>query len=113
MKNLFISLLFIAPFSIITQGQEHKPQLLHEPAKWEFERFALPPSFAPGIIYTGAEELRFAPGMFNKDSANYFTYVFVAELNNVTAVSRADISDYLEKYYKGLCSATAKDRKLT
>ena len=37
-----------------------------QPANWEFERFSLPPGFAPGITYKGAEELRFAPGMFKK-----------------------------------------------
>ena len=83
-----------------------------QPASWEFERFSLPPGFAPGITYKGAEELRFAPGMFNKDSANYFTYVFVAQLDDVSAISQTDIRDYLLKYYKGLCFATAKDRKL-
>jgi len=111
MKNLFVSLTYIA-FLSIAQAQEHKPQLLKEPANWEFERFTLPPEFAPGISYKGAEELRFAPGMFNKDSAAYFTYAFVAQLDNVTAISQADIRDYLLKYYKGLCSLTARDRKL-
>ena len=112
MKFLLPSLIFIACLSTGAQAQEAKPQLLHEPAAWVFERFVLPPGFAPGISYKGAEELRFAPGMFKKDSATYFTYAFVAQLDNVMSVSQADISDYLLKYYKGLCSITAKDRKL-
>jgi hypothetical protein len=112
MKNLFAPLIFIS-VSIAAPAQDNKPQLLNEPASWEFERFALPPAFAPGIPYKGAEELRFSPGMFNKDSVNYFTYVFVAELDNTTSISQTDIRDYLLKYYKGLCSATANDRKLT
>ncbi len=99
-------------FLIVADGQEHKAQLLKEPASWEFERFSLPPQFAPGISYKGFEELRFAPGMFNKDSATYFTYAFVAELENIATVSQVDIRSYLQKYYKGLCSATAHDRKL-
>jgi hypothetical protein len=28
---------------------------------WQFERFVLPPEFAPDIPYNGAEELRFHP----------------------------------------------------
>ena len=112
MKN--ISAFFILIVSLSTAyAQEQKPELLKQPADWEFERFSLPPGFAPGITYSGAEELRFAPGMFHKDSANYFTYVFVAQLDNVSAISQTDIRDYLLKYYKGLCSVTAKDRKLT
>ena len=112
MKNLFASLIFIFSLTTCAQAQDAKPQLLFEPAGWEFERFTLPPQFAPAIPYKGAEELRFSPGMFNKDSAAYFTYVFVAQLDDVTAISQNDINDYLLKYFKGLCAATARDRKL-
>src|SRR5688572_28219042 len=111
MKKLFV--LFIIMVSVsMGQAQEHKPELLKQPVNWEFERFSLPPVFAPGITYKGAEELRFAPGMFNKDSANYFSYAFVVQLDNVPTISQAEIRDYLLKYYKGLCHVTANDRKL-
>ncbi len=112
MKSLLTFFSFIVSLSIAAQAQEHKPELLKEPAHWEFERFSLPPVFAPAISYKGAEELRFAPGMFNKDSAAYFTYAFVVQLDNVTAISQTDIRDYILNYYKGLCYITAKDRKL-
>ncbi len=111
MKNLFAFLISIS-LSIAVLSQEHKPELLKEPAGWAFERFELPPSFAPGIPYHGFEELRFAPGMFNKDTVTYFAYAFIAQLDIVIAISQNDISDYLLKYYKGLCSSVAKDRKL-
>jgi hypothetical protein len=112
MKNLFIVLIVILPFSLIAQEQKTSPQLLKEPSNWAFERFALPPAFAPDFPFKGAEELRFSPGMFNKDSTNYFTYAFVAELDNTTSISQSDIKNYLSNYFKGLCSSTAKDRKL-
>ncbi len=51
--------------------------------------------------------------MFNKDSANYFTYAFVAELDNTTSITQSDIKNYLLVYFKGLCASTAKDRKLS
>jgi metallo-beta-lactamase class B len=111
MKNLFASL-FILSFTIKVQSQETKPTLLPEPANWEFERFELPPAFAPGITYKGVEELRFPPGFSKKDTATYFTYAFVAQLNDVIAISQNEIKDYLIKYYKGLCGVVAKDRKL-
>src|SRR4030095_2532811 len=111
MKNLFI--FFILVFSVsIARTQEHKPELLLQPANWEFERFPLPPAFAPAITYKGVEELRFAPGMFVKDSSLYFTYVFVVQLYEVVTISQAEIRDYLLNYYRGLCRVTAKDRKL-
>ena len=112
MKNLLAFLILIVSLTIVANSQEAKPQLLKEPANWAFERFALPPEFAPTIPYKGVEELRFSPGMFNKDTATYFTYAFVAQLDNVATISQNDIRDYLLKYFKGLCGATAKDRKL-
>ena len=112
MKNFVTFLILIGSFTIAAKSQEAKPQLLKEPANWAFERFALPPEFAPDIPYKGVEELRFSPGMFNKDSATYFTYAFVAQLDNVTTVSQSNIRDYLLKYFKGLCNSTAKNRKL-
>ena len=99
-------------FPLSLEAQQAKPQLLKEPADWAFERFTLPPSFAPGFPYNGAEELRFSPGMFNKNAIDYFTYAFVAQLDSVIAISRGDIKNYLFDYFKGLCSSTARDRKL-
>ena len=111
MKKL-VTFLLILSFSILVRSQETKPALLTEPANWEFERFELPPSFAPGITYKGVEELRFPPGFSKKDTATYFTYAFVAQLNDVTTISQNDIKDYLIKYYKGLSTVVAGDRKL-
>ena len=112
MKRLLTSLIFVT-FLTAAKGQEHTPQLLKGPATWQFERFALPPDFAPNIPYKGVEELRFAPGMFKKDSVDYFTYVFVAQIDSLVTISQSDIRSYLLDYYKGLCSVTAKERKLS
>jgi hypothetical protein len=111
MKNMSAALVFIVSLSFVAQAQP-TPQLLKEPASWSFERFALPPVFAPRFPYKGEEELRFSPGMFNKDSTNYFTYAFAAQLDSTTTISQNDVRNYLLDYFRGLCSSTAKDRKL-
>ncbi len=112
LKNIFSisALIFLLLPSV--HAQQAEAQLLKEPANWEFERFALPPVFAPEFSYTGAEELRFSPGMFKRDSTDYFTYAFVAQLDNITSISQDEIRRYLLDYFKGLCSSTARDRKL-
>jgi hypothetical protein len=112
MKAAFISFIVLVIFSIAVKAQENKPQILIEPVSWEFEKFPLPPSFATAIIYKGFEELRFAPGMFKKDAHDYFTYAFVAQIDSSVTISQADAKNYLVNYYRGLCSITAKDRKL-
>jgi hypothetical protein len=59
------------------------------------------------------EELRFSPGMFSKDSVNYFSYAFVARLDNTPAFTQEQVKNYLLIYFKGLCASTAKQRNLT
>jgi len=113
MKRFIALHLLVLSLSLAGHSQDNTPQLLKEPASWTFERFSLPPSFAPAFPFTGAEELRFSPGMFHKDSVTYFTYVFVAELDNTVSVSKKDVHTYVLNYFKGLCSSVAKDRKLT
>ena len=112
MKKIGIYFVFTFSFLYFAQAQT-KPELLKEPSGWLFEQFALPPAFAPGVKYNGIEELRFSPGMFKKDTIGYFTYAFAARLDSVQAISQNEIRDYLLTYFKGLCSSTAKDRKLT
>ena len=70
------------------------------------------PGFAPSFPYHGFEELRFSPGMFVKDSSDYFSYAFAASIDNKTTFTTSDVSNYLSLYFKGLCFATARDRKL-
>src|SRR5689334_18680123 len=113
MKKTIIVIIYALMISNVLFAQDQSPQLLKQPANWQFERFALPPEFAPNIPYKGAEELRFSPGMFIKDSASYFTYAFVAQLDNVNSISQDEIKNYLVEYFTGLCSSTAKQRKLS
>jgi hypothetical protein len=112
MKNVISVLFFLMLIFPAAKSQQANPQLLKEPANWSFERFPLPPGFAPDFPYKGVEELRFSPGMFNKDSADYFSYAFVAQLDGVTSISKDEIRNYLLVYFRGLCSSTAHDRKL-
>ncbi|HWI90431.1 MAG TPA: hypothetical protein VNT20_04110 [Flavisolibacter sp.] len=112
MKPSLAFMLLLLAFSIGAGAQENQPQLLKGPKGWAFERFSLPPSFAPAITYKGFEELRFAPGMFQKEAHDYFTYAFVAQIDTAITIPQEGVSDYLLNYYKGLCAVTAKDRKL-
>lgn len=111
-KILFFAAILLSITNVVI-AQHAKPELLKHPDNWEFERFSLPASFAPDITYRGFEELRFAPGMFKKDSLDYFTYVFIASIDSIKEISQKDIQVYLSRYYKGLCGSVAKDNKLT
>ena len=112
-KTIIFCCALIFSNALHAQPPQSTSQLLKQPATWQFERFSLPPEFAPAIPYKGAEELRFSPGMFVKDSTTYFTYAFVAQLDDVNSISQDDIRNYLLSYFKGLCSSTAKQRNLS
>jgi len=108
-----ITLVFIFLLSFAVKGQDTKAEFLKEPSAWEFERFPLPPTFSSNFPYKGVEELRFSPGMFKKDAPDYFSYAFVAQLDNTSSISQQKIKEYLLLYFKGLCASTAKQRNLS
>lgn len=79
-------------------------------ADWRPEVIELPPEFAP-TLPAGREELRFAPGMFEADSAEYFTYAFVLGFRDPQALDRGAVEGLLDDYFRGLMAAVAKSRK--
>jgi len=112
MKNE-ITLVFLFLLSLAVKGQDTKAVFLKEPSAWEFERFPLPPAFSSNFPYKGVEELRFSPGMFKKEAPDYFSYAFVAQLDNKPSISQQEVKEYLLNYFKGLCASTAKQRSLS
>jgi len=112
-KRLTFLFVIISVFSIALPAQKDSPNLLPTPEDWRFEKIDFPLDFAPHIEYEGFEELRFAPGMFDTLSSTYFTYVFALSINNKTELKKSEIRQFLTKYYKGLCRAVAKSKKLT
>ncbi|WP_428265738.1 hypothetical protein [Haliangium sp.] len=106
-------------------------------ADWRPEVIELPPEFAPSLP-PGREELRFAPGMFDADAADYFSYAFVLAFDapspSAPAPDETDpapgeqpaeppaqppatwsatrVETLLDDYYRGLVAAVATERKL-
>ncbi|MCP4156888.1 MAG: hypothetical protein GY757_54755 [bacterium] len=115
MKRLnafLLVILLLVPGSVtVCMGNANEPVILKAPTDWRFERMDFPISFAPELKYTGFEELRFAPGMFENKSPGYFSYIFVIVLEN-TAPGDVELTDFLLKYYKGLCSLVARQKKM-
>ncbi len=105
-------LFVVLTYSVLTAAAQPKPLLLTAPDDWRFEQFSLPPEFAPAVKYKGIEELRFAPGWGRKGAPDYFTLIFGVRFDDTKSVSREDIKDYLQTYFRELCSYTVKSRKL-
>jgi len=106
----FIAFLMLA--AVARVEPEATPELLPKtPPGWRFERIDFPLSFAPDLKFTGFEELRFAPGMFDAKSDTYFTYIFAMQINNDVTLNAKTLKDLFETYYRGLCKKVAKGKE--
>lgn len=95
-----------------SKTKAQKPLLLTTPTDWRYEKVKLPLEFAPEMTYTGFEELRFSPGMFDVNSPNHFTYLFAVSINNTPKLAKEEVITFLSQYYKGLLSNVAKSSNL-
>jgi len=82
------------------------------PEGWRSERIEFPIPFAKDLDYKGFEDLRFAPGMFKPEAPDYFSYAFLFWVEGSMSLEPKSLEKDLMKYYKGLCGAVAKSRKL-
>jgi len=82
------------------------------PPGWRHERLTLPPDFAPELEWRGVEDLLFAPGMFAPESESYFSYVLALRIEGELEVDEGFLTDFLVKYYRGLCRAVGEERNL-
>lgn len=82
------------------------------PEGWRTETIPFPLEFAPDLPYTGLEELRFAPGMFEEDSDELWSYAFVWWIGPSEPTDAVSLSKHLEDYFRGLARAVAESREV-
>ena len=79
-KIIIISLLLSCSFDAF--GQENEEiNLIQADSTWGKEVIQIPFWFAPEINYTGHEDIRFAKGWEDINSAGFWTYVFTWDIN--------------------------------
>lgn len=110
---LFSALVINAQETPAFDGHKWKaPYHLPIPEKWSIERFLIPISFAPQILYKGVEDIRFAPGWANKNSEEYWAYAFLWYLDDSIKTDAKIIADNLKAYYTGLIIANTDPDKI-
>lgn len=87
----------------LLNAEEPETFKLAAPKDWSGESIELPPGFAPEMKLRGLEHIRFAPGMMKSSSPTFFSYAFVFELEQKTALTEEVIQEEFLKYYRGLC----------
>jgi len=110
---LLIFLIYTVLSGTAQSNAQPAPTMLTAPATWQFETFSLPPGFAPAVKYHGREELRFSPGWDKKEATDYFTIIWGFRFDDTKGISQAEIQNFLQTYFRGLCSSTAKNRHLS
>lgn len=113
MKILAVLLLNL--FSIPTYAQDintkfdghnwKAPYTLPIPKDWTIERFLIPISFAPQIVYNGIEDIRFTPGWSKVNNDAYWSYAFLWYLDGEVKINSEIIESNLKAYYSGLINA--------
>ena len=101
----FMSLNSLAQEVVKPAFDGHKweaPYHLSIPKDWGIERFLIPISFAPQILYKGVEDIRFTPGWGNVKSDEYWTYAFLWYLEGSPKTDANIIAANLTAYYTGL-----------
>lgn len=121
MRALTVTAVGVALINTAVFGQdtESKPVAepkvaiqLKAPEKWQGETITLPPGFARDMAIKGVEVIRFAPGMFNPQSEDFFSYALVFWLPDSKPLTQKQLHDEFLKYYRGLATAVARGRKL-
>lgn len=91
---------------------EKPPYQMPEPKGWSKESIDLPPKdFAPEMKWKGKEEIRFAPGMFKADAADFFSYAFLFWLPDGQKIDAKTMEQELLTYYRGLSKTVLASRK--
>ncbi len=111
MKIIIITFLYITCFSISLIAQnELKPEqvkldLLVTDSIWSKELFTFPIRFAPAIPYKGIEEAQFPKGWSQKESPNFWSYVFVWNIEGNQVNSEKELEADLKTYFDGLMNS--------
>jgi hypothetical protein len=121
MKTIFILAICLISFNIYGQDEAkadfdgHKwvaPYHFSKPKDWGIERFLIPISFAPQILYKGVEDIRFTPNWAKVASDEYWTYAFLWYLDGSPTTDAEIVAANLKAYYTGLIEVNREGFKV-
>jgi hypothetical protein len=106
------SLLVTIALGAAVAAEPEKPAYqVPAPKGWGKETIDLPPKFGPGMTWKGVEEIRFAPGMFKADAADFFSYALLFWLPDDQKIDVKTMEKELLAYYRGLAKAVLDGKK--
>ncbi|EDP96765.1 hypothetical protein U8527_00480 [Kordia algicida OT-1] len=111
MKHI-LSLFTIIFCAVTSFSQENtRVNLLTSDASWGKEIISMPIHFAPQIPYKGVEEIRFAPNWSKQGKDDFWSYVFVWDINLNKELTATDLETYMQYYFDGLMRVVNKEKE--
>lgn len=104
---LIPAMLFVTTVPGTAQESATEPKFIFDTGvpPWKGERLELPPGFAPDLGWNGVEQIRFAPGMFDPEAPDFFSYAIAFLLSADANTSAKVLEKELLTYYRGLSKA--------
>ena len=113
MKTIII-LIFLSCANYYAIGQNNEEvNLIQTDNTWGKEIIQVPFWFAPEIGYKGQEDIRFAKGWEDIDSAGFWTLVFAWDINLATKPTINFFEENLKLYFDGLMKVVNEDNTIT
>ncbi|HTE27943.1 hypothetical protein [Flavitalea sp.] len=119
LKNVLLLVIFLPAYTLLAQDAKpafdgHAWQAPYSLSMdgWGIERFLIPIEFAPGIKYSGIEDVRFTKGWGEATSNEYWSYAFLWYLDGKPVINERDVEKNLAMYYDGLIGRNVEPRKI-
>ncbi len=103
-----IPFFYILLFFASCTSEKTSKNVLLAPDNWRNEIIEFPLKFASSLSYSGTEYVRFAPGWGEKEAEDYFSYVFLWEIDQDPKLSSKKLESEIEIYFDGLMSMVSK-----
>ncbi|MBQ4819402.1 hypothetical protein [Aquimarina sp. MMG016] len=102
--------LFLIFFLFVQCGTDssEKNILVAPSDDWSGEVIEFPLQFANSLKYSGTEHVLFSPGWGDENAKDYFSYVFLWELEENPELSAEKLESEMEVYFDGLMNMVSK-----
>ena len=107
-----IPLILIIIFFVQCGKDSTEKNLLQSPDDWRSEVIKFPLDFAGSLQYSGIEYIRFAPGWGNENAMDYFSYVFLWQIDQNPKLSAQKLESEMELYFDGLMNMVSEKEPL-
>ncbi|RSK38672.1 hypothetical protein [Mangrovimonas spongiae] len=109
-KLITITISFILMCSWCFSQDQSTTNLLTVDSLWTKEWFEFPIHFAPNMNYKGYEEAYFPEHWSNQDSPDYWSYVFVWNIDGQLPLGEQQLEHDLQLYFDGLMTVVNKNK---